>query len=96
MTEGLLTERFEKMGMADQAAVLLDRADSLSLALKSGADPRELIAELTTKFGAVHDTRREPARLSCLGITTSCTCGPHGLLTNWIARVHRIVGKVGA
>lgn len=81
---------------AERVALAQNRAEHLALALDGGEDPRKLIDRLVTGYGARHDTSRDPARLTCLGIATSCTCGPHGLLRNWIAAVWRKTGKAVA
>lgn len=70
-------------------------ADNLALALQAGDDARGLIMRAVADEGA-HWSKGNTDRLSIHGVTSSCTCGPHGLLTNWIAAVRRKTAKAGA
>lgn len=70
-------------------------AEEFALALAAGDDARGLIMRAV----AEHDAswrKGDTDRLSIHGVTSSCTCGPHGLLFNWIGAVFRKTGKVVA
>lgn len=71
-------------------------ANSLERELADGADARQLLKRNSGPEGMRWTEGSVTDRLSYAGITATCTCGPHGLLTNWIAAVRRKAAKAGA
>lgn len=51
---------------------------------------RRIVSDLQETHGAKVSTG-EPMRLVLAGIRTSCTSGPHGLLTHWLDRARRAI-----
>ncbi|MDO5606005.1 MAG: hypothetical protein Q4G25_12670 [Paracoccus sp. (in: a-proteobacteria)] len=50
---------------------------------------RAVLEMLVAGHGFTWTNDRDPQRLRGLGVSCSCTSGPHGLLVNWIAAVER-------
>jgi len=71
-------------------------ANSLERRLTDGADAKQLLESNSGPEGMRWTQGSVTDRLSYAGITATCTCGPHGLLTNWIAAVRRKSGKAVA
>lgn len=64
-------------------------ADRLKALLSEGGDARKILIDLAQNHGFRVVSDRDPHKISGLGITCTCTAGPHGLITNWIAAVER-------
>lgn len=51
---------------------------------RDGEDPQRVIECLVADHGATHRPRWDAHRLSCAGVTSTCTWGAAGLLNNWL------------
>lgn len=57
--------------------------------LAAGEHPLAILRWLEADHGFIWRHDRDPQLLRGHGVSTSCTAGPHGLLTNWCASADR-------
>jgi hypothetical protein len=72
------------MSGAHPRAKLIAAVDFVSAALRMGMKADEIIARLQSGYGATFRQRFDGNKLSCGGVTASCTWSADaGLLDNW-------------